>query len=248
MAREEETQRLPRKIGEYEILEEIGRGGMGTVYRAREPRLGRVVALKVLHSSPGMGAAAVRELGVRFEREASQTARLAHPNIIPVFDYGEADGFRFFTMPLIDGGSLSQLVARRGPLPAAEGFRIVLPLASALAHAHREGVVHRDIKPSNILLDKEGNPMLVDFGLVKGRADATELTTAGTILGTPQFMSPEQASGDSSVVDERSDLYSLGAVLFFLLTGTDPPPHRDARPAVRPHAGLVSHRALGACA
>ncbi len=216
------SEAVPDRIGVYKILSEIGRGGMGRVYKAVQTDLGRTVALKTLPLQPNLHEDVRNELIERFSREVSMTSRLRHPGIIPVFDFGQEGDIRYFTMPYIEGHSLSGIIAQKGKLTPRAAFELVAPLAQALAHAHSRGVIHRDIKPNNVLVDSENNPILLDFGLVKIATGPTDLTTAGMILGTPQYMSPEQASGFPELVDEQSDIYSLGAVLYYLLTGRPP--------------------------
>ena len=203
--------------GRYEIEREIGQGGMATVYLARDLRHDRRVALKVL--KPELGAV----LGVdRFLAEIKVTANLQHPNLLPLFDSGEADGLLFYVMPFVDGESLRERVEREKQLPVDEAVRIAVAIANALEYAHGQGVIHRDLKPENILL-QAGQPVIADFGiaLAVSRAGGARVTQTGLSLGTPQYMSPEQATGDRAV-DGRSDIYSLGAVTYEMLAG-DPP-------------------------
>ncbi len=207
--------------GGYEILGVIARGGMGVVYRARQKSLNRVVALKVLLA----GEEATEVQRERFAREAAAAARLQHPGIVPIHETGEIGGRRFFTMGLVEGESLAVRVRRDGPLPPRRALEIVLEVAEALAYAHREGVIHRDIKPANILLDREGEPRITDFGLAKD-VKAGGLTLSGEVMGTPAYMAPEQARGETARIDARTDVYSLGAVLYELLVGA--PPFRGA--------------------
>ena len=204
--------------GRYEIEREIGRGGMATVYVARDVRHARRVALKVLN--PDLGAVLGAE---RFLAEIRVTANLQHPNLLPLFDSGEADGHLFYVMPFVEGESLRHKLDRERQLPIAEALHIAVAVASALDYAHRHGVIHRDLKPENILLH-EGQPLVADFGiaLAISNAGGQRVTQTGLSLGTPQYMSPEQAAGDRAV-DGRSDIYSLGAVLYEALAGE--PPH-----------------------
>jgi serine/threonine-protein kinase len=202
--------------GQYSLERELGRGGMGVVYLAREVQLDRLVAIKVL--PPNL--AARTELRERFLREARTAARLSHPNIVPIFRVDEIGGFVFFAMAYIEGETLAQCVRARGPLPSHEASRLIQEIAWALAYAHARGVIHRDIKPDNILLEKATRRALVtDFGIAHIEA-ASGLTEAGQVMGTAHFMSPEQAAGES--LDGRSDLYSLGVVAHFALTGKLP--------------------------
>ena len=203
--------------GRYTIERELGRGGMATVYRARDLRHHRAVALKVLH--PELGAS---KGGERFAREIRVLAGLHHPHILPLFDSGEHEGAVFYVVPCVEGESLRRRLEREGQLPLEEALRITREVADALDHAHRHGVIHRDIKPENILLE-EGHAIVADFGVARAvtRAAGESQTTAGMVVGTPAYMSPEQASGDDDL-DGRSDQYSLACVLYEMLAG-DPP-------------------------
>ncbi len=206
-----------RSIGGYEILEEISRGAMGVVYKARHRSLRRVVALKVLIA----GEHASKEQVVRFEKEARAAARLRHPNIVPIYEVGIEKGKRFFTMDFIEGTPLDVLIARRELTPR-RALEIASQVADALQYAHEQGVIHRDIKPSNIMIDQDGRPQIMDFGLAKQLDTDTKFTRTGTTIGTPSYMSPEQAQGENDRIDRRSDVYSLGAVLYEMLTGRPP--------------------------
>ena len=202
--------------GRYSLDREIGRGGMGVVYLAREVRLDRLVAIKLLPPSFA-DQPALRE---RFLREARTAARLSHPNIVPIHSVDEAGPFVFYVMTYVDGETLSQRVTSRGPMVATDAMRILREVAWALGYAHDQGVVHRDVKPANILLDgASGRAMVTDFGIARA-VDGDSQTMVGEMLGTPEYMSPEQASGER--VDGRSDLYSLGLTGWFALTGTVP--------------------------
>ena len=203
-------------VGRYSLERELGRGGMGVVYLAREVRLDRLVAIKVL--PPGRaGDAGVRE---RFLREARTAAKLSHPNIVPIHAVDEAQDFVFFAMAFVDGQTLTARVRERGPLPAGEAARVLRDVAWALGYAHGQGVVHRDVKPDNILLEQgTGRALVADFGIASAVRGAAGLD-GETISGTPEFMAPEQALGEG--VDERSDLYSLGVTAYFALSGRLP--------------------------
>ena len=201
----------------YDLQREIGRGGMATVYLADDIKHRRSVAIKILH--PHLAA----NLGLeRFQREVETAARLNHPRILTLIDSGTADGFLYYVMPYVKGESLRARLAREHTLPVDEALRIARDVASALGYAHGQNIVHRDIKPENIMFH-EGEATVTDFGICKalsGEGDAM-LTQAGTALGTPTYMSPEQASGDEQL-DGRSDLYSLGCVLYEMLAGKPP--------------------------
>jgi len=203
--------------GRYTVDREIGVGGMATVYQARDVRHDRQVAIKLLRAE--LGAI----LGVeRFLAEIKLTANLQHPNLLPLFDSGEADGMLFYVMPFIEGESLRARLDRETVLPVEEAVRIAIACLSALDYAHRKNVVHRDLKPDNILLI-EGQPLIADFGiaLAVSNAGGARLTSTGVSIGTPQYMSPEQGMGERQV-DGRSDIYSLAAVLYEMLTGEQP--------------------------
>lgn len=204
------------EIEGYDIVEEIGRGGMGVVYRAAQPSLGREVALKVLQR---FGSAA-GDLG-RFRAEAMAAARLAHPGIVPVYEVGESRARPYFSMMLVEGQTLAKRLAG-GPLSNREAAGLLLKIADAVRHAHEQGVLHRDLKPSNILLDADGAPRITDFGLAK-RLDAGDgLTLSGAMLGTPAYMAPEQAAGDRDRTGVWTDVYGLGVLLYQMLTGRPP--------------------------
>jgi eukaryotic-like serine/threonine-protein kinase len=203
--------------GEYSLERELGRGGMGIVYLAREVALDRPVALKVL--PPAL--AARDDIRERFLREARTAAQLSHPNVVPIFRAEERGGYAYFTMAFVDGESLGQRVRRLGPLAPPAAAKIFREVAWALGYAHSRGIVHRDIKPDNILLDRDsGRALVTDFGIAHLATEGSSLTESGMVLGSAHFMSPEQASGEK--MDGRSDLYSLGVTAWFALTGNLP--------------------------
>jgi serine/threonine-protein kinase len=209
--------RLRRALGDdYELLEEIGAGGFGRVYRARDLGLERDVAIKVLHPSlttdPG-----VME---RFRREAQLAARLRHPNIVSIYDIMGRAGLQWYTMELVPGGNLAQLVQRAGPLSVDQTQRLLIQALSALEHAHGLGLVHRDLKPENMLIEPDGRLRITDFGLALALRGEGRFGGATSRSGTPQFAAPEQLLGER--VDQRADLYSLGAVAYFALLGRAP--------------------------
>jgi serine/threonine protein kinase len=207
---------IPEKIGRYEIKQEIGRGGMATVYEAYDPRFERTVALKMLPREFMHEA----EFRARFTREARTIATLEHPAIVPVYDFGEENGQPFLVMRLMTGGSLSDRLAE-GPIPIDEAAIILKRLGSALDRAHSMGIIHRDLKPSNVLFDQYGDAFLADFGIVHVSSSTNALTASGSLVGTPTYMSPEQVYGDKQL-DGRSDIYALGVILFQMLTGSTP--------------------------
>ena len=205
------------RLGDYELLEEIARGGMGVVYRARQLSLNRIVALKVVLHGPFSSADFVR----RFRNEAQVVAALRHPNIVAIHEIGEHQGNHFISLEFIEGKSFAEL-ARERPLTAMRAARYVKIIAEAVEHAHQRGVLHRDLKPSNVLLDIFDQPRVTDFGLAKLVNSGADLTTTGQVLGSPNYMPPEHAMGKSSDDTARSDVYSLGAILYELLTGRPP--------------------------
>jgi serine/threonine-protein kinase len=214
----------------YAIDREIGHGGMATVYLALDPKHNRKVAVKVLLSEFAKSLTAAR-----FLQEIEMAAGLAHPNIVPVYDSGEADGFLYYVMPFIDGEDLQHCLREQGRLPVERAVQIAREVASALSYAHKQNIIHRDIKPGNILF-VEGHAMVTDFGIGKAMCDVCEddITLIGGLVGTPHYMSPEQAGGDP--VDQRTDVYSLGCVLYEMLSGELPYPADNAQAAMARHA------------
>jgi WD40 repeat protein/tRNA A-37 threonylcarbamoyl transferase component Bud32 len=206
-----------RSFGDYELLEEIGRGGMGVIYKARQKSLGRVVAVKMLL----FGAYAAPEVAQRFRTEAATAASLQHPNIVALHEVGAHEGQPYFSMEFIDGQSLAQLAAAQ-PLGIARAARYMKVVAEAIHYAHERGILHRDLKPSNVLIDLFDQPRITDFGLAKRLHHDSELTLSGQVLGSPNYMPPEQASAKRGQVGRRSDIYSLGGILYHLLTGRPP--------------------------
>lgn len=202
---------IGRQFGSYELKDLLGRGGMAAVYRGYQASIDRSVAVKVLPSD----LLADPHFSTRFANEARTLAKLTHPSILPLYDFGEAHGMPFIVMPLMSNGTLADRL-KGGPLPLAETVRVIMAVAQALDFANRQGILHRDIKPNNILFDQHDNPYLADFGIAKATESSTSLTGTG-IIGTPDYMSPEQARGD--VLDARSDQYSLGVVAYQCLTG-----------------------------
>jgi serine/threonine protein kinase len=202
-------------LGQYHIIEQIGKGGMATVYRARQSSIGRDVAIKVLpstlmHDDTFLG---------RFYQEAEVVARLQHPHVLPVYDFGEFEGMPYIVMAYLNGGTLADYIRDHGPLGLDEVGRFVGQISSALDYAHRKGIIHRDFKPSNVLLDEQGNTYLADFGLAKVSESTMQLTGTG-ILGTPMYMAPEQA--ESGELTAAVDVYALGVTIFQMLTGRLP--------------------------
>jgi len=216
MATEQIDLRGRKLAGRYELEEEVASGGMGALWRARDEVLGRIVAVKVLHDH------LARNPGIldRFRLEAVAAARLSHPNVVRVFDTGVDDGVCFIVMELVDGRTLADLLADRGPLPPPEAAAVMRAVVLGLAHAHREGVVHRDIKPANVLIDRSGLVKVTDFGIAKAAFAGDDLTTTGSLLGTARYLAPEQVTG--APVDGRTDVYAAGIVLYEVLTGRTP--------------------------
>jgi len=248
---------LPVSLGDYELLEEIGRGGMGVVYRARQRSLDRMVAVKMLLRRDLASEADL----ARFRSEAEAAARLDHPGIVSIFEVGECDGHPFYSMRFIEGTTLARKLAA-GPLPPREAAALLASVAEAVHVAHARGVLHRDLKPSNILIDAAGAPHVTDFGLAKRLEGNESVTHTGAILGTPCYMSPEQAAGSRGDVGATSDVWSLGAILYQMLTGrppfqasnpmdtllavleTDPPLPRSIAPQVDRDLEMIALKAL----
>lgn len=219
---------MPAELGDYEILGEIGRGGTSVVYRARQRRLNRIVALKTLHGS----ALTSRDAFERLQTEAQAVARLDHPHIVPLYEVGRHSGTHFLTLRYFEQGSLAQALKQRRFTPT-EAARFLATAARAVHHAHSRGVLHRDLKPSNFLLDEHGAPHVADFGLAKLADSDSSLTLSTSVLGTPAYMAPEQAAGNAKDAGTPADIYALGAILFELLTGRPPFLGRSALEVIR---------------
>src|SRR5438874_6946873 len=205
------------ELGDYEVLEEVGRGGQGVVFRARQKSLNRTVALKVI----SLGQWASKAHLKRFRLEAEAAARLEHPGIVPIHEVGERDGSCYFSMKFIEGGQLDE-VARREPIPIRRAVELMANVARTVHYAHEHGILHRDIKPGNILLDAKGEPHLTDFGLARLLETEGSVTQTLDVIGTPSYMAPEQAVGNNTGVSNATDVYGIGAVLYQLLTGHPP--------------------------
>ncbi|HEU5381177.1 MAG TPA: FHA domain-containing serine/threonine-protein kinase [Ktedonobacteraceae bacterium] len=205
-----------KSLGQFRIVERIGAGGMATVFKAYQPVLDRYVAVKVLPDYHARDPI----FKERFLREARSVAKLDHPNIVQIYLFGEEDNITYIVMQYVDGGTLKDKLKQTGTLPVAEALKFVIQAAEGLGAAHEHGIIHRDVKPANMLLRKDGHLLLSDFGIVKILEGTTNLTRVGTGIGTPQYMSPEQGTGQA--VDRSSDIYSLGIVLFHCLTGRVP--------------------------
>ena len=213
------TIQLGTDIGRYHILEQLGEGGMAVVYKAYDTKLDCQVAIKFIRSGD-ISPSTLSRVQKRFQMEAKKMAQLQHQNIVKVTDYGEYDGRPYLVMEYLQGGTLKDQLGQ--PMSWQEAAQILAPIANALSYAHGKGLIHRDIKPSNILITESGDPMLTDFGIAKilSAEETRELTVSGTGVGTPEYMAPEQAEGKT--VDERSDVYSLGIVLYEMVTGRKP--------------------------
>ena len=247
---------IGRRLGNYDIVEEIGRGGMAVVYRAYQRSLNRHVAIKVLAPQLSFDQQFVE----RFQREARAAAKLQHPNIVVIHDVAHEQGIYFLVMELLEGRTLKKLIEEKGSLAAERAARIVEQVASALDYAHQQGFVHRDIKPANIFVGKEDHTTLADFGIAKAASETQHLTRTGMLIGTPEYMSPEQAEGGT--VDYRTDLYALGVVLYQMLAGRlpfqsttphatlhaviyePPPPLRQLRPGLSPAVESVVMKSI----
>src|SRR6266487_3515665 len=204
-------------FGDYELLEQIGRGAQGVVFRARQKSLNRTVALKVISLGQWSSKAHLK----RFRREAEAAASLDHPSIVPIYEVGERDGSCYFSMKFVEGGQLDEVV-RQTPMSIRQAVELIAKVARTVHYAHEHGILHRDIKPGNILLDAKGEPHLTDFGLARLVESESSVTQTLDVLGTPSYMAPEQAVGNNAAVSSATDIYGLGAVLYQLLTGQPP--------------------------
>src|SRR6188472_803530 len=205
------------EFGDYELMEEIGRGGQGVVFRARQKSLNRTVALKVI----GLGQWSTKAHLKRFRREAHAAASLDHPCIVPIYEVGEREGSCYFSMKLIEGGQLDEVVSCN-PMSTRQASQLIAKVARTVHYAHEHGILHRDIKPGNILLDVKGEPHLTDFGLARLLESESTVTRTLEVLGTPSYMAPEQAAGNNTKLTSATDVYGLGAVLYQLLIGHPP--------------------------
>ena len=217
--------KLGQKFADFEVLSEVGRGGMGIVYQARQTSLDRLVALKVLMSGP----AANPKLRLRFLSESRAAASLAHPNIVTIYQIGECPAGPYCAMEFIDGDSLEAIISIKGRIiTIASAVNLLCRVTSAVKHAHAKGIIHRDLKPGNIMIDRAHRPVVMDFGLAKMLECQSQLTLEGDIVGTPTYMPPEQARGNLSQTGPTNDVYSLGAILYRLLAGR--PPYDEPTP------------------
>src|SRR5438477_7569662 len=205
------------EFGDYELLEEIGRGGQGVVYRARQKSLNRTVALKVI----GLGQWASTPHLKRFRQEAEAAASLEHPQVVPIYEIGERDRSCYFSMKFIEGGQLDAVLGGK-PMSVRQAAELLVKIARTVQFAHEHGILHRDIKPGNILLDKKGEPHLTDFGLARLMEQESTMTNSLEVLGTPSYMAPEQAAGQTKNLTATADVYGLGAVFYQMLTGQPP--------------------------
>src|SRR5881396_3570013 len=205
------------EFGDYELLEEVGRGGQGVVFRARQKSLNRTVALKVI----SLGQWASKAHLKRFRREAEAAASLDHSSIVPIYEVGEREGACYFSMRFVEGGQLDEVV-KRAPISIRQAAELIAKVARTVHYAHEHGILHRDIKPGNILLDQRGEPHLTDFGLARLVESESTVTRTLEVLGTPSYMAPEQAVGNNAAIGSVTDVYGLGAVLYQLLTGQPP--------------------------
>ena len=206
-----------RELGDYELLEEVGRGGQGVVYRARQKSLNRTVALKIISLGQWASQAHLK----RFRREAEAAASLDHPSIVPIYEVGERQGSCYFSMKFVEGGQLDEVV-KHEPMPIRRAVELIAKLARTVHYAHEHGILHRDIKPGNILLDQNGEPHLTDFGLARLLETESTITRTLEVMGTPSYMAPEQAAGETTKLNKATDIYGLGAVFYQLLTGHPP--------------------------
>ena len=204
-------------IGDYEAISVLGQGGMGVVYKARQVTLNRLVALKMIRNAEFANDDQVR----RFQNEAEAVATLDHPGIVPIYEVGTHEDQRYFSMKLVEGHGLDKKLEELSKDPRA-ATRVVAEVADAVSHAHQRGILHRDLKPANILLDSKGHAHVTDFGLAKRIEEDAGLTVSGAIMGTPSYMAPEQAAGQTASITTASDVYGLGAILYALLTGRAP--------------------------
>ncbi len=211
------SEEMPREFGDYELLEEIGRGGQGVVFRAWQRSLSRTVAVKII----GVGQFATNAHLKRLRREAEAAAKLNHPGIVPIYEVGERDGTNYFSMRFVEGDPLDEVVSR-GPISVRQAAEFIVKVARTVHYAHEHGILHRDIKPGNILLDAHGEPHLTDFGLARLVEQGSTVTGSLEVMGTPSYMAPEQAVGNNAAVGSSTDVYGLGAVLYELLTGHPP--------------------------
>src|SRR5581483_4710605 len=210
---------IPGNVGDYELLEEIGRGAQGVVYRARQKSLNRVVAIKII----GLGGWATKAHIKRFRLEAEAAAKLDHPFIVPIHEIGESNGSCYFSMQLVEGGQLDEVLKRQSrSVGIRQAAELIAKLARTVHHAHERGILHRDIKPGNILLDMNEDPHLTDFGLARLLEAESTVTRTTEALGTPSYMAPEQARGNNGKLTSATDVYGLGAVFYQLLTGQPP--------------------------